>query len=58
MIAAVKTKPLTLIPDERGRLMKILQCDDELFSKFGQVYLTTAKLGVVKAWQKTCRRLA
>jgi dTDP-4-dehydrorhamnose 3,5-epimerase len=39
-----------MIPDERGRLMEILRCDDDIFTKFGQVYLTTAKPGVVKAW--------
>jgi dTDP-4-dehydrorhamnose 3,5-epimerase len=50
VINDVRTKPLTMIPDERGRLMEILRCDDEIFTKFGQVYLTTAKLGVVKAW--------
>jgi dTDP-4-dehydrorhamnose 3,5-epimerase len=39
-----------MIPDERGRLMEILRCDDEIFTKFGQVYMTTAKPGIVKAW--------
>ena len=50
MIAGVKTKHLEMIPDERGRLMEILRCDDELFAKFGQVYITTTYPGVVKAW--------
>jgi dTDP-4-dehydrorhamnose 3,5-epimerase len=50
MIQGVKTKKLRLIPDERGRLMEILRCDDELFSQFGQVYMTTAYPGVVKGW--------
>ena len=39
-----------MIPDERGRLVEILRCDDAIFTKFGQVYLTTAKPGVIKAW--------
>ena len=30
--------------------MEILRCDDPLFKKFGQVYVTTAYPGVVKAW--------
>ena len=30
--------------------MEILKCDEDLFSKFGQVYLTTTCPGVVKAW--------
>ncbi len=43
-------KPLAVIPDDRGRLMEILRCDDELFSRFGQVYMTTTYPDVVKAW--------
>jgi dTDP-4-dehydrorhamnose 3,5-epimerase len=49
-IDGVKTKNLKVIPDERGRLMEMLRADDELFIKFGQVYLTTAYPGVVKGW--------
>ena len=30
--------------------MEILRADDPLFEKFGQVYVTTAKPGVIKAW--------
>ncbi len=43
-------KPLKVFCDERGRLMEMLRSDDELFKGFGQVYLTTAYPGVVKAW--------
>lgn len=50
MIDGVRTKCLRVIPDERGRLMEILRCDDVEFSKFGQVYMTTAYPGVVKGW--------
>ncbi|MBZ0273368.1 dTDP-4-dehydrorhamnose 3,5-epimerase family protein [bacterium] len=50
MIHGVKVKPLRVIPDERGRLMEILRVDDDIFEKFGQVYMTTAYPGVVKAW--------
>jgi dTDP-4-dehydrorhamnose 3,5-epimerase len=50
VIHGVNTKELRVIPDERGWLMEILRCDDDLFTKFGQVYLTTAYPGVVKAW--------
>jgi dTDP-4-dehydrorhamnose 3,5-epimerase len=50
MIAGVRTKPLKMIPDERGRLMEILRSDDEIFLKFGQVYITSTYPGVVKAW--------
>jgi dTDP-4-dehydrorhamnose 3,5-epimerase len=50
MIEGVKVKKLKVIPDERGWLMEMLRADDELFIKFGQVYLTTAYPGVVKGW--------
>jgi len=50
MIEGVKIKKLKAIPDQRGRLMEILRSDDEIFEKFGQVYMTTVKAGVVKAW--------
>jgi len=50
MIKDVKIKKLKVIPDERGRLMEILRLDDDLFIKFGQVYMTSAYPGVVKAW--------
>ena len=50
MIDGVKIKNLMVVPDERGRLMEILRCDDDLYENFGQVYFTTAYPGVVKAW--------
>ena len=50
MIEGVKVKKLKVIPDERGRLMEILRSDDETFEQFGQVYMTTARPGIVKAW--------
>ena len=49
-IDGVKVKELKVIPDARGRLMEILRADDPEFIKFGQVYMTTAYPGVVKAW--------
>ena len=50
IIKDVKIKNLKVIPDERGILIEILRNDDEIFEKFGQVYITTAYPGVVKAW--------
>lgn len=50
MIKDVEIKKLKFIPDERGWLIEILRCDDEIFEKFGQVYITTAYSEVVKAW--------
>jgi dTDP-4-dehydrorhamnose 3,5-epimerase len=50
MIQGVVTKQIKVVLDERGWLMEILRCDDEVFTMFGQVYLTTAYPEVVKAW--------
>jgi dTDP-4-dehydrorhamnose 3,5-epimerase len=50
MIKGVQIKKLKIIPDGRGRLMEILRSDDKIFKKFGQVYMTTAYPGVIKAW--------
>ncbi len=52
MIDGVKVKRLKVVPDERGRLMEILRNDDDIFSAFGQVYISTTRPGVVKAWHK------
>jgi len=50
MIEGVRIKSLRVIPDERGHLMEILRCDDPMFERFGQVYVTTTYPGVIKAW--------
>ncbi|MFO7652009.1 MAG: dTDP-4-dehydrorhamnose 3,5-epimerase family protein [bacterium] len=50
MIQGVQLKALRRIPDERGMVMEILRSDDELFEKFGQVYLSVVYPGVVKGW--------
>jgi dTDP-4-dehydrorhamnose 3,5-epimerase len=50
-IHGVQVKSLRVVPDERGWLMEILRGDDrELFSRFGQVYVSATYPGVVKAW--------
>ncbi|TET37483.1 MAG: dTDP-4-dehydrorhamnose 3,5-epimerase [Planctomycetota bacterium] len=49
-IDGVKVKELKVIPDERGKLFEILRRDDEMFTGFGQAYITTCKPGVIKAW--------
>lgn len=50
MIDGVAVKKLRVVPDERGCLMEILRSDDDLFERFGQVYVTSAYPGVVKGW--------
>lgn len=50
MIDGVKVKQLKPICDDRGRLMEVLRSDWPEFIRFGQVYMTTAYPGAVKAW--------
>ncbi|MCM8764697.1 MAG: dTDP-4-dehydrorhamnose 3,5-epimerase family protein [Candidatus Omnitrophica bacterium] len=50
MIQGVKIKRLNYVADDRGRLLEILRSDDDIFEKFGQVYITTCYPGVIKAW--------
>ena len=49
-IAGVRIKSLKVMADERGWLMEILRADDDLYTRFGQVYVSATYPGVVKAW--------
>ena len=50
LIEGVQVKRLMPNADERGFLMEILRCDDDIFEKFGQVYVSLNYPGVVRAW--------
>jgi dTDP-4-dehydrorhamnose 3,5-epimerase len=50
LIDGVRTKALKVIPDERGWLMEGLRADDEIFTRFGQMYVSATYPGVVKGW--------
>lgn len=50
LIHGAAVRELKPIADERGWLIEILRSDWDLFEKFGQIYVTTAYPGVVKAW--------
>jgi dTDP-4-dehydrorhamnose 3,5-epimerase len=50
LIDGVIVQQLKVVPDERGRLMEIMRKDDDFFTGFGQVYVSTVYPGVVKAW--------
>ena len=52
LIEGVIIKNLKPILDERGYLQECFRSDWSMFAKFGQVYITTAFPGVVKAWHK------
>lgn len=50
MIRDVALKQLKNNADERGSLMEILRCDDEVFERFAQVYVSLNYPNVVRAW--------
>jgi dTDP-4-dehydrorhamnose 3,5-epimerase len=50
MIEGVSIKRLHGHADERGCLTEILRCDEDLFQKFGQLYVSLNYPGVIRAW--------
>ncbi len=50
MIDGVRVYPLAQIPDERGKIMRMLRADDPHFERFGEVYFSVVYPGVVKGW--------
>lgn len=57
MLEGVKIIPLMLLPNERGRLMEIQRVDDPHYLGFGQVYLTSTKSKVIKAWYRHTQQI-
>ncbi|MFH0754648.1 MAG: dTDP-4-dehydrorhamnose 3,5-epimerase family protein [Candidatus Omnitrophota bacterium] len=55
MIDGLVVKPLKVFEDERGKLLRMLRCDDELFAGFGEIYFSVTNPGVVKGWKKHLR---
>ncbi len=50
MIDGVVVTPLRRIPDERGKIMHMLRCDDPEFERFGEIYFSMVYPGAIKAW--------
>jgi dTDP-4-dehydrorhamnose 3,5-epimerase len=50
MIDGVLVHPLRQIPDERGKIIHMLRCDDPHFERFGEIYFSVVYPGVVKGW--------
>jgi dTDP-4-dehydrorhamnose 3,5-epimerase len=50
MIEGVLVHPLRQIPDERGKIVHMLRCDDPHFERFGEIYFSVVNPGVIKAW--------
>ncbi len=52
MIEGVVIRPLKVFMDERGKLLHMLRCDDEMFMGFGEVYFSVTNPGVIKGWKR------
>lgn len=50
MIEGVHVRPLTQIPDERGKVMHMLRSDAPWFERFGEIYFSTVHPGAIKGW--------
>ena len=50
MIEGVHIRPLKQIPDERGKVVHMLRCDDPWYESFGEIYFSTVYPGVIKGW--------
>jgi dTDP-4-dehydrorhamnose 3,5-epimerase len=50
MIEGVRINPLLQIPDERGKVMRMLRKTDECFQEFGEVYFSVVFPGAIKGW--------
>ena len=50
MIDGVKKIPLRRIADDRGYVTEILRSDVEHFQSFGQVYVSSCRQNIIKAW--------
>ena len=52
IIQGVVVEPLKQIIDDRGCVMHMLRSDSPLYERFGEIYFSTVKAGIVKAWKK------
>ncbi len=50
MIKGVEINQLSIIPDERGMILKMLRKDDRFFREFGEIYFSLIYPGVIKGW--------
>jgi dTDP-4-dehydrorhamnose 3,5-epimerase len=50
MIDGVGIRPLLQIPDERGKVMRMLRATDSDFKEFGEVYFSVVFPGAIKGW--------
>jgi dTDP-4-dehydrorhamnose 3,5-epimerase len=50
MVAGVTITPLLQIPDERGKVLRMLRQTDASFIEFGEVYFSVVFPGAIKGW--------
>ena len=50
MIHDVKITPLKIISDNRGKGMRMLRTDSQVFEKFGEIYFSTIYHQSIKGW--------
>lgn len=50
MIDGVIVTPKKQILDERGKVMHMLRCNDEIFQVFGEIYFSCVYPGAIKGW--------
>lgn len=50
MIEGIQITPLRQIPDERGKIMKMLAVSDPHFRQFGEIYFSVVYPNVIKGW--------
>lgn len=55
MIDGVRIHPLVQIPDERGKIMRMLRRDEPHFEQFGEIYFSVVYPEVVKGWHRHAR---
>lgn len=56
MVHGAQLIPRDRHADDRGYVTEILRSDDPHFQRFGQVYVTTGRQGVIKAWHKHAKQ--
>ena len=52
MIDGVIIMPLKQIPDDRGKVMRMIRNDSKNFTKFGEIYFSTVLHDKVKGWHR------
>ena len=56
-IQDLKVTPLRIIEDDRGSVMHMLRLDDPHFEKFGEIYFSTTRPNMIKAWKRHKRMI-